>query len=785
MTSMQAGIGRFIVPVPGLDVANLSSSNGAGHDGPAASGDVVLRTPSTTLRLKGGLARVVRDRILPALARPRPRADLLDELSDLPAVEIDRLVGSLLDAGVLVEVDNDPDPLPSWLYSVSSSARERKALAGRLAALRVVLIGRADVTEAVRAALTGSGIEPDRVVRAPYPRQRDELPALMAAADLVLAADDGSLPVLHAWVNTVGLQLDIPTLHADLRGSRATIGPLVLPAESPCYLCWRMRALACEEDFAAAMALEEELDAHRLPEAAARPVLPALLPMVTGALVAELFALTLAIAPPRLAAGALTLDALGGTAELHPVLPRPDCPACAKKDRRPLEAVLPDQAEAGLATTDFDGIARRAVDPLCGLVRALEVMPKDVDEPERPFVVRAELANAHFRASTDAFVTCSGKGWTRRQARDSALGEALERYAAMTWRPERKISSTYDGLDRPGLHPRDLVLFADHQYDTVPFQPWRPETELEWVPAQSLVTGDEVWIPLLATHLGYRPSAAAALFPATSNGFAAGPDRAGATLRALLEVIERDAFAIAWSHRLPGRCVAAADVPDEQTRAIAATHARRGVEFVVHLLPTDTSAAVVLAVAWSHRAPAAVIGLAAALEPVAAARSAVLEVTQVRPLLRSRLRQPGVRARMAELAAAPSKVATLDDHDLVYADPAAAAAGMRFLRDAPQESWPDPAPSLIAQGNNSLASLTRSLAEVAPDVLAVDVTPPDVVSLGVRVVRGVVPGFVPIWFGADQARLGGSRLLEMPSRIGLRPGPVRLDELNLDPHPLA
>lgn len=676
-------------------------------------------------------------------------------------------------------------PVPGWLYSMPSSAREREVLAGRLAALRVVLIGRADVVEAVRAALAGSGIEPDRVVRAPYPRQRDELPVLMAGADLVVAAGDGSVPVLHPWVNTAGLRSDIPTVHADLRGTRATIGPLVLPAEGPCYLCWRMRALACEEDFTAAMALEERRDADRLTDEAARPALPALLPMVTGALVAELFALTLAIAPPRLAAGVLTIDALGGVEELHPVLPRPDCPACAKKGRRPLEAALPDQAEAGRATTDFDGIARRAVDRLCGVVRTLEVMPKDVDEPERPFVVRAELANSHFRASTHAFVSCSGKGWTRRQARDSALGEALERYAAMTWQPERRISSTYDGLDRPGLHPRDLVLFADHQYATLPFQPWRPGTELEWVPAQSMVSGEEVWIPLLATHLGYRSPAAAALFPATSNGFAAGPDMAGATLRALLEVIERDAFAIAWSHRLPGRCVAGTDVPDAQTRAIAATHARRGVELVVHLLPTDTSAAVVLAVAWSPRAPAAVIGLAAALEPVAAARSAVLEVAQVRPLLRTRLRHAAVRARLAELASAPSKVATLDDHDLVYADPAAAATGMRFLREAPQEPWPDPEPSLIAQGNNNLASLIRSLAEVAPDVLAVDVTPPDVVALGVRVVRGVVPGFVPIWFGADQARLGGSRLLEMPGRIGLRPGPARLDDLNLDPHPLA
>ena len=671
---------------------------------------------------------------------------------------------------------------PSWLHSVSSSARKRSVLAGRLAALRVVLIGRADLTDAVHAALTGAGIVPDRAVRAPYPRQRDDLLPLMAGADLVVAADDGALPVLHSWVNQVGLRLDIPTLHADLQGTRAIIGPLVLPGESPCYLCWRMRALACEYDFTAAMALEEGLDALRLPNASAKPVLPALIPLVTGAVVAELFAQTLAIAAPRLRAGVLTLDALGGAEKVHPVLPRPDCPACAKKGRRPPEAV---HAEAGLATTDFDGIVRRAVDSLCGLVRVLEVIPKDVDEPERPLLVRVDLANANFRPGRNAFVSCSGKGWTRQEARASALGEALERYAAMTWQPARSISSTYDGLDRPALHPRDLVLFADHQYDVVPFRRWQPETELEWVPAQSLMTGDEVWIPLLATHLGYRPPTAAALFPATSNGFAAGPDWAQATLRALLEVVERDAFAIAWSHRLAGRCVAAADVPDEQTRAIAAAHARRGVELVVHLLPTDTSASVALAVAWSRRAPAAVIGAAAAMEPVAAARSAVLEAMQVRPLLRTRLRRSAVRARMAELASAPSKVASLDDHDLVYADPSAAAAGMRFLRDAPQESWPDAVPSLLAQGNDSLGFLTRSLANVAPDVLAVDVTPPDVAGLGVRVVRGLVPGFVPIWFGADQARLGGSRLLDMPGRIGLRPGPARLDELNLDPHPLA
>ncbi len=658
-----------------------------------------------------------------------------------------------------------------WLTLVSSSAVERDALADRLAALRIVLIGRADLADMMWGALTGAGITPDRVRRVPYPRQCDELPELMAGAELVVAAGDGALPVLHQWVNTTGLSLAIPTLHAELGGTRATIGPLVLPGGGPCFLCWRMRVLACADDFAAAMAREEELVARRIPNAAG-PALPALLPIVSGLLVAEVLALTLAITPPRLTAGVLRLDARGAE-ELHPVLPRPDCPACSKKDRRPAQA----------DSTEADVVVRRAVDPLCGVLRRIDVIPKDISEPERPFIVRAELANSHFRSGDGAFVACSGKGWTRQEATDSALGEALERYAAMTWQPERRITSTYDGLDRPGLHPRDLVLYADHQYDVVPYQPWQPDTELEWVPAQSMVTGEEVWIPLLAAHLGYRPPTGAALFPATSTGFAAWPDRPGATLRALLEVVERDAFAIAWSHRLPGRCVAAADVPDERTRAIAAAYARRGVEVVVHLLPSDTVATVVLAIMWSDRPPAAVVGVSAALDPVVAARSAVLEAGQVRPILGSSLREPRVRARMAELAATPSKVAALSDHDVLYADPSAAATGMRFLREAPQQPWPH-AP-VVAQGNDDLAELTRSLAGVAPDVLAVDVTPPDVAGLGLRVVRGVVPGFVPIWFGADRARLGGRRLLEMPSRIGLRSGPARFDELNLDPHPLA
>ena len=65
------------------------------------------------------------------------------------------------------------------------------------------------------------------------------------------------------------------------------------------------------------------------------------------------------------------------------------------------------------------------------------------------------------------------------------------------------------------------------------------------------------------------------------------------------------------------------------------------------------------------------------------------------------------------------------------------------------------------------------------------VTPPDVAALGVRVVRGLLPGFQPIHFGADQARLGHARLFTAPHRWGLRERPAERADLNPDPHPLA
>ncbi|MBK8459716.1 MAG: TOMM precursor leader peptide-binding protein [Micropruina sp.] len=609
---------------------------------------------------------------------------------------------------------------------------------------------------------------------------RDDVADLVRGRDLVLTVVDPGFAAVRAWVNQAGLAAEVPSLQVSLEGADARLGPLVLPGEGPCYLCWRMRALACADDFDLAMAREEALDRARAP--LNRPLLPGLVESAAAVLVRDVLALTTSIGQPALAAHVITIDALRGSQTTDTVLTRPDCPACSKKGRPPAEDPCLSELESEpRRETDFDTIAATAAGELCGLVRNLDLIPKVLAEPRQPLIVRAEVANVRFAAGDDAFMTCSGKGMDLLGARNTALGEALERYSSLTWKPPRHRRARRDQLDYPSLDPRELVLFAESQYASLPFAPYSEESELDWVPARSLVSDREVWVPLQGATLGSEHThGRGLLFGPTSNGFAAGPSLSFAVEHALLEVIERDAFLLAWMHRLETQPYQASTIPDDTTRSIAELYARRGVRIEVHLLPTDSLATVAIAVAWAATEPAGVVGLGAALDPVSAARGAVLEIGQVRPALVARLGDPATRDRLRELVADPSRVAELEDHDLLYADHATAGRGLAHLRVRPVEPWPEGATADIG-----LRALVGSLAAVAGDALYLDVTTDDVAALGVKVARAIIPGFQPIHFGADQARLGHPRLVSMPATLGWRAASIAVADLNRDPHPLA
>ncbi|HEX8086083.1 MAG TPA: TOMM precursor leader peptide-binding protein [Solirubrobacteraceae bacterium] len=613
---------------------------------------------------------------------------------------------------------------------------------------------------------------------------RERMAGLVEGCRLAIACWDRAYHAAHHWVNAAALRHDVPALFGELHATRTYAGPLYLPGRSACWMCYRMRRLACEQDFDRAMAVEEHLDRKRAPALAERPLLPGLPAQLGAALALEAIRLLVKLHQPALVDKVVEHDAILAETRTHPVLVKPYCPTCSKRPGRVSPAADRLRSEPPPSGPPLHELRDRLVSGRTGIVADLQPSGRDATEPAQPQVWRGRLANHLFLSEPeDAHMAVSGKGMTREAAWDSCLGEAVERYSGGCWDAEETVYCRRDELAGRSLDPADLVLYAPDQYATLRYAAYTPETRLRWVRGRSLVHDDEVWIPAIAVFMEYQAAAEEEfLFPVTSNGLAAGPSRAAAVLEAIHEVIERDAAMIAWANRLPAVRYDAETHPDEEVRRLARAYRRRGVELAIYRLPADHDVAVMLAVAFQRRGrgPFAVVGLGAALDPCAAGRAAALEVGQVRPAFRERARTHDA-PRIAELVADPAATTSLEDHALLYADPAMAEA-FAFLDGGGTADWPAPEPLSPAE---ELGRVVDGFAAAGQDVLYVDLTPPDLEPLGLYTARAVLPGFQPIWFGEGERRLGGRRLFDLPRRLGLRDAPSDAASLNPLPHPIA
>jgi ribosomal protein S12 methylthiotransferase accessory factor len=421
---------------------------------------------------------------------------------------------------------------------------------------------------------------------------------------------------------------------------------------------------------------------------------------------------------------------------------------------------------------------------------------KEPSEPELPYVYRAELSNHRFVGDAHQKpVICSGKGLTHAQAQMSALGESVERYSGSCWSKSSVTYETYGGLTGAALDPRGLVLYTEEQYERLPYAPFREDSVLGWVRGTRAFDRTPVWIPALAVYLSYETQARTEfLSPVTSNGLATASTLSDALLRATYELIERDAFMLSWMHRLSGTRLDWERHGEEAVVGLCRSYERRGVDIELYRLPTDTSVHVVMALGIQRQGhgPAVVVGLGASLSLSSAARSAILEVAQVRPALRIRMNASDTRERMALLREDPMRVTELEDHDLLYACPEMLHE-FQFLRSSPRggEPWdlpgvgPESPVPVEDQPERELAVLVDELHRLGHELLFVDVSPPDMVELGFYTVRAILPHFQPIHFGAREPRLGGERLLLLPKQLGLRSKVATLDDLNPMPHPLS
>ena len=154
--------------------------------------------------------------------------------------------------------------------------------------------------------------------------------SLLEDVDLVIVATDAVSVNLAYRLNRLCLKMQRPLLPGGAAGVEGTVGPLVFSQDKPCYLCYRMRSMACSKFPEAELAVEQLLNRERRSQPRLRENLP-IGQMLVGsylALEAVKMMLGLAIATDG---KLLHIDLLGTKLTHNVVLKKPGCPHCSAK----------------------------------------------------------------------------------------------------------------------------------------------------------------------------------------------------------------------------------------------------------------------------------------------------------------------------------------------------------------------------------------------------------------------------------------------------------------------
>lgn len=601
----------------------------------------------------------------------------------------------------------------------------------------------------------------------------------------VVCFDEGFSSAFY-WVNETGVDKKIPCLFTSIKGQFCFVGPFVIPEKTSCYMCYKMRTVAAQQDFEEAMLYEEYLNAQKKPSLMTRSLLPGAINFVASVASGEVLKYFFSIGYLSLPDKILEFNTLNFETKVHHLFQKPDCPVCQKKKFSRKHYTLSELTHE--RPSDLGEFMDNLVSAHAGIIRKLEVVPKDISEPALPLVYMAELSNHCFLPKEQhQKLSCSGKGMDKKSAKTSAAGEAVERYSGSVYFPDEIRYDSFNNLEGEALHPEKLVLYSPKQYENIVFSPFDANAEIGWVKAFSLVNNRPVYIPAQSAVLNYSlKNKQEFLCQATSNGLAAGSTMLNAILAAAEEIIERDAFMIAWHNKLPCKRINPSQHPSQDVREFYEAYNRRGVELRLFQIPTDTPCYVFagIGVQTSGNGPTIVVGLGCGFSAAKAARQALLEVGQVRPAFKQRMRTPKMQERLGKLLEDPNNVEELEDHDLLYAVPDKIDAfDFMFHQNISEMEWDQ---KKEGSGTEKLGALVNFCTGQNNDLIYYNLTPPDMEGLGLYTAKVIIPGFQPIHFGYKNIRLGGNRIFEFPVQAGFFSEKKTYDELlHRYPHPIA
>jgi ribosomal protein S12 methylthiotransferase accessory factor len=487
------------------------------------------------------------------------------------------------------------------------------------------------------------------------------------------------------------------------------------------------------------------------------------------------------------------VDLATGTVSRTGLVPDGDCPACATPRADTADAAVvaiessPKPASGGFRRrppSALDLPVDALVNPVCGMLGGQAT-------PMLSLPSTAMVSGSFMQRSDDVLYEVRWGGHANAFGTSRLVGaiEGLERHAGMAPRGRHGITrASLAELGAAALDPRDCGgysgAFHAAQGAVAPFSPDRP---IDWVWGYSLRDARPILVPLVLTYYHCAPRRER-FVQECSNGCASGSSLVEAVYVGLSEVVERDAFLLAWYGRLALPELDAATSQRPATRIMVDRLRMCG--YRARFFDATTAIGIPVVVAAAERVDgglgALCFGAGAGVDPEEALSSALDEIAT--DALSLRRRAEHARTRLEAMAADFDQVRALHDHPLLYGLPAMRRYAEFLLGPGPQPSRSGrPVAGLRPPWPNSgdLADDVRlsvaALAGAGFDVIVVDQTSPEQRGMGLHTASVLVPGLLPIDFGWSR-----QRALTMPrlhAALPRRPGVPEAARLNPAPHP--
>ncbi|GAA1908217.1 hypothetical protein GCM10009716_17710 [Streptomyces sodiiphilus] len=463
-----------------------------------------------------------------------------------------------------------------------------------------------------------------------------------------------------------------------------------------------------------------------------------------------------------------------------PLLPDPLCPHCV--GARPETAedgllrigpspVTPGGGQRVRTLDSYDLDAGALVNPVCGTLGSRTLL-------NPASTTTAPVSGSHFVRGYAGLndVTWSGQANRHETSRKLACLEGLERYAGTHRRRGTTpvLASYRDLAAREGaaavLHPGDCGFYSERTYREDPMvRPFDPAAEIPWLWGHSLRDDRPVLVPARLVHYSAGTHEDSFVFEC-SNGCASGGSATEAVLYGLLELIERDAFLLAWYGTPEPEGIDLDSCRSGSIRTMVDRAALLGYDVRAFDNRRDLPVPVVVTVATRRDGGPGALALAAAagFGPEATVESALSEVLTYIPHLPYQ-----VADRMDELTAMAAdfnRVRQLKDHAQLYGLPEMTRHLRGFLDPLPARppheiyaGWEKTRPR-TGDLLDDLHLVRDALAGAGFDVIAVDQTTPEQRRIGLHTVATIVPGLLPLDFGWQRQRAP-----HMPRLLGTLP----------------